>query len=421
MNSERSDRILMLVENNPYPQDTRVLAEATALRDAGYRVTVISPATKGQPWREMLDGVTVYRFPEPPEAAGFWGYLVEYSYATLAIFLLSLLVWARKGIDVIHAANPPDVLVCVAAFYKVFGVRFVFDHHDLSPEMYVANFGGDSMSVTYRALVWFEKLSCRLADHVIATNESYKQIDMERGGVPEDRITIVRNGPDMDLWPPASVAEALAPGTKAVIAYVGSMGIHDGIDYLLRAVHCLVYDLHRKDVECVLIGGKGEFLEKLIRLRDELGLKQYVRFTGWIPEEEKMRLLAGAHICVDPDPSNSFNDRSTMIKIAEYMALCKPIVAFDLPENRYTASEAGLFVTPNDETEMAKALYRLIDDVSCRQAMGAYGRQRVESRLAWSHSVPKLLSAYRALQPSRQQVPLQPPSTQRVSPHKAHE
>jgi glycosyltransferase involved in cell wall biosynthesis len=390
----------MLVENNPYPQDVRVHAEAVALKNGGYDVTVIGPAQKGQARREVISGIEVYRFRQPAATHGFLGYAWEYAYSTVAIFLISLSVWAGKGFDVIHAANPPETLVLVAAFYKIFGKRFIFDHHDLSPEMYCAGFGGTERDVAYRILLWLERLSCRLADHIIATNESYKRIDIERAGIPANRITVVRNGPEISASH-IETDKALDRGGKSIIAYVGIMGSHDGLDYLLRSLQHLAFDLGRTDFLCFIIGA-GPMLEQLKRLNAELGLDPYVMFTGWISEADKLRYLSSADICVDPDPSNSFNDRSTMIKIVEYMSLGKPIVAFDLPENRFTAQQAGLFVQPNDELEFAKALAQLMDDPSRRKSMGTLGQRRFEAELAWSHSVPYLLAAYRTVLPGRQ-------------------
>jgi len=400
-------RVLMLVENNSYPRDTRVRSEAEALRGAGYQVSVICPSAKGLVWHESVNGVHVYRFPQNSEAHGFLGYLWEYGFSTVAIFLLSLLVWARDGFDVIHAANPSDTLVFIAAFHKLFGKRFVFDHHDLSPEMYNANFGNRANRVVYHVLVWLEKFSCRLADHVIATNESYKQVEMERSGVPAERITIVRNGPDLRRFPAGDSDPALPSNRKAVIGYVGLMGPHDGIDCLLRALNHLVYSLRRTDFECVLVGGVSEsMLNTLNALKTQLGLDDFVRFTGWVSEADKLRYLGSADICVDPDPSNPFNDRSTMIKIAEYMAMGKPVIGFDLPENRFTAQEAGLFVPANDDPAFAQALAALMDDPIRRQVMGAFGRRRVETELAWCYSVPKLISVYRSILPDALREPI---------------
>jgi glycosyltransferase involved in cell wall biosynthesis len=389
--------VLMLLENSHYPQDTRVSREARALTSAGYQVSVISPAMRGQSWHESLDSVCVYRFPLPLLGNGFLGYLWEYGYSMLTTFVLSLLVYLRKRFDVIHAANPPDTFVLIAAFYKLLGVRFVYDHHDLSPEMYQARLDGRGSRLVYHALILFEKLSCRLADHVIATNQSYRTVEMQRGYVPEERITVVRNGPDLNRFRPTEPDTELRQKGQIIIGYAGIMGFQDGVDYLLRALQHLVYDLGRSDFFCVIIGGIGDARASLKVLATELGLDKYIWFTGWVSNDSYIRYLSTADICVDPDPSNPFNDRSTMIKMLEYMALEKPIVAFDLPEHRYTAQAAALYVRPNDELEFARALAELMDDPVRRQAMGLFGRRRIETQLAWCYSVPPLLDAYRAV------------------------
>jgi len=389
-------RVLMLLENSIYPHDARVCAEATALTAAGYQVAVIAPAIPEQPLHEVLDGVRVYRFPLRPSGHGLLGYLWEYGYCMAATFVVSLIVFARHGFDVIHANNPPDTFVFIAAFYKLFGVRFVFDHHDLAPEMYYARFGGRGRRLIYHVLVFFEKLSCRLADHVIATNESYKAMEMQRGHVPEQRITIVRNGPDLARVRVVEPDPALRQRGRTIIAYMGAIGVQDGVDYLLRALWHLVHDLGRTDFFCVLIGPEDQAVG-LNAITIELGLEEYVWRTGYIPYADLLRYLSTADICVDPDPSNPFNDRCTMTKMLVYMALGKPIVAFDLPEHRFTAQQAASYVKPNDELEFARALAELMDNAGRRQAMGASGRQRVESALAWSYSVPALLDVYRTV------------------------
>jgi glycosyltransferase involved in cell wall biosynthesis len=397
MKASAGRRVLMLVENSPYPQDPRVRWESEALVGAGYHVSVICPLHPGQPLHETIAGVHVYRFPAPQAAYGVLGYLWEYGYSMVAMFLLSLLVFAREGFHIVHAANPPDTLVLIAAFYKLLGRRFVFDHHDLSPEMYYARFSGKGNRLIHSALIGLEKLSYRLADHVIATNESYKAIQMRRGGVPEQRITVVRNGPDLDRVRPVELDPDLRRRGEFIIAYAGVMGVQDGVDYLLRALKHLACDLRRTNFFCVIIGGRGEARPSLQALATELGLDPYVWFTGWVSDADYIRYLSTADICVDPDPSNPFNDRSTMNKMMEYMALEKPIVAFDLTEHRFSAQEAALYVAPNDEFEFAKALAQLMDDPMRRAAMGAFGRRRVETELAKHHSVPHLLKAYQNL------------------------
>ena len=395
MKASAGKRVLMLLENNPFPQDPRPRREARALIDAGYQIAIICPAAAEQCWRETVNGVRVYRYPAPPAPSGVLGYLWEYAYSMLASFVLSLLVFLRDGFDVIHAHNPPDTFVFVAAFYKLLGKRFVFDHHDLAPEMYHARFRSAGNPLIHKALIWAEKLSCRLADHVIATNQSYKSVEIARGKVPEERITIVRNGPEIKNDFSAAPDPGLRGLGKTILGYVGVMGHQDGVDYLLRALHQLIFNLGRRDFYCVIIGGKGEARESLKILCNELGLDDYVWFTGWVSDEDLNRYLWAADICADPDPANPFNDRSSMIKMTEYMARGKPIVAFDLPEHRFTAQEAAVYVRPNDELEFARALAQLMDDPQRRNEMGAFGRRRAIAELAWHHSVQNLLRAYR--------------------------
>ena len=411
----RDPRVLMLLENASYPRDSRVRQEAQALLSDGYRVSVIAKSASGQPRREVVDGVHVFRFPAPPDADGFLGYLVEYGYSLMAIFGLTLEVLFREGFDVIHAANPPDALALVAAPFKLLGKNFVFDHHDLAPEMYYARFRGSGNRLVHRILLGMERISCMLADRVIATNQSYRAMEMGRDGVAEDRITIVRNGPDLNRLQPGSagvpsagVGSAQGPALKTptpstasrktVLGYVGVTAYQDGVDHLIRALHHLAHDLGRTDFTCLVIGD-GQAMPELRSLCRDLGIEDHVQFKGWVPQAEIGEYLDSTDICVSPEPSNPYNDRSTVIKLMEYMAMGKPIVSFGLPEHRYTAQGAALYATPNDEMEFARAIARLMDDPGLRDEMGAVGRRRVETDLAWKHSVPALLGAYRALFP----------------------
>ena len=393
MKASAGRRVLMLLENAPYPQDGRVRREASALISAGYQVSVICPSAPGQPRHEILEGVNIYRFPAPPPANTFLSYLWEYSYSMVAALVLSLKVFLRRGFDIVHAHNPPDTFVFIAAMYKLLGKRFVYDHHDLAPEMYYARFRGGGNRFVYHTLVLLEKLTCRMADHVIATNESYKAVEVSRGRVPTEQITIVRNGPDLCHFRPVEPDPDLRQKGEIIIGYVGVMGFQDGVDYLLRALRHLVYDVGRTNFFCTLIG-TGDAWGSLKELATKLDLDKYVWFTGRVSDTDLIRYLSTADICVDPDPLNPFTDRSTMIKMMEYMALGKPIVAFDLSEHRVTAQAAALYVRPNDELEFARALAQLMDDPARRQAMGSFGRRRVESELAWRYSVPHLLEAY---------------------------
>lgn len=398
MRASTRNRVLMLLENHTYPQDGRVRREAVSLQRAGYRVTVIAPAGDGQPRSEVVDGVRVYRYPAPRERDGFVGYAIEYGYSMLMSALLTFFVFVRHGFDAIHAHNPPDTFVFIAAPYKLLGKRFVFDHHDLSPEMYDARFGDDANPKVHRVLRRLERWTFRLADHVISTNESYRDIAMGRGNVPPHRVTIVRNGPELDRVRLMEPDPQLRSRAKHIFGYVGVMGPQDGVDYLIRALHHLVADLDRGDFLCFIVGG-GSAVPELQALVTELGLEDHVWFTGRTSDEDLMRYLSTADICVDPDPFNPFADRSTMIKMTEYMAMARPIVAFDLTEHRRTAAEAALYATPNDELDFARCLAELMDDPERRAAMGDVGRRRVEERLAWPHQEQRLLAAYRAILP----------------------
>jgi glycosyltransferase involved in cell wall biosynthesis len=398
--------VLMLLGNNPYPVDVRVRNEATTLAEAGYEVTVLCPRWPGQERRERIDGVEVYRYRTPVRAGGVLGYMAEHVVATTAAFAFAVRELTNGGFDVLHAHNPPDTYGLVGGVFKLFGKRFVFDHHDLSPEMYDALFGSRSKRVVRRALLLLEKLSYKVADHVIATNESYREMAITRGGVPPENVTVVRNGPDLTANFSAEPDPELRARADTILAYLGVMGRQDGIDHLLRAVHHLVYDLGQPSTFCVLIG-EGDVLDDLRRLSDELKIEDHVWFTGFIPRSDLLRYLTTADICVDPDPSNPFNDRSSMIKMTEYMALGKPIVAFDLPEHRFTAQTAAAYAKPNDDFDLARVIAELARDPERRAEMGRYGRRRIEEVLAWQHSVPHLLEAYEAICPVPAPLPQQ--------------
>lgn len=395
----------MLLQNNSYPQDRRVVAEAGSLTRAGYEVTVICPRAPGQEWSAVEDGVRCYRYTPAPAGDSAVGYLLEYGVALIATWFLTLLVLVRHGFDVIHAHNPPDLFVLIAAPYKLIGKGFVFDHHDLAPEMYQARFPDRTSSLLLKALHMFEGLTFRIADHVISTNDSYRQIAIERGGKDPARVRVVRNGPDLSRFRQVAADPELAAMGEHIIGYVGEMGVQDGIDGLLRSLRHLKEGLLRTDFYCVLIGDGSERLG-LEHLAIDLGISDHVRFTGRLYGEELLRLLCAADICVCPDPKNPYTDASTMIKIAEYMALGKPVAAFDLKENMATAGEAAIYAQGADEVEFARNLAILMDDGERRKRMGAVGRERVESMFSWEHSVPPLLATYQAVIPASAKAPL---------------
>jgi glycosyltransferase involved in cell wall biosynthesis len=396
MSSSKHNRVLMLLENCSFPQDVRVFPEACALVSHGYQVSVICPAHSGESWREIVNGVHVFRYPGPPAIGSSLGYIWEYGYSLIATWMISLRVFIRPGFDVIHAGNPPDTAVFIAAFYRVFGKRFIFDHHDLAPELYLTRFGTKNHKFIYQMLIWLEQFSCRLADHVIATNQSYKALEIQRGKIPESRITIVRNGPTRDFIKFSKPDPSLRTQDRSMITYVGRMQYQDGVDCLIRALYHLVNDFHRTDFHCTLVGA-GEALSMLQNMAEEMHIKDYLSFTGWVNQSEVPHYISAGDICVAPEPSNPLNDHSTMIKITEYMALGKPIVAFDLPEHRASAQAAALYALPNDELDFARQITVLMEDAERRAKMGQYGFDRVEKELAWSHQETKLIEVYEKL------------------------
>jgi glycosyltransferase involved in cell wall biosynthesis len=388
-----SRRVLILVENLPSPFDRRVWQEANTLRDAGYAVSIICPTGKGyEKHHEIIDGISIYRYNLPIEGEGAKGYLVEYAAALWHTFRLAWKVRRERGFDVIHACNPPDLLFLVGGFFKLFfRTRFLFDHHDINPELYEAKFG--RRDLLWRLMVLLERWTFRTADVSIATNESYRRIAIERGGMSPERVFVVRSGPQLERMKILPPVPALKKGRRYLVGYVGVMGRQEGIDLLLQAVRHIVLDLGRHDVLFGLVGG-GTSLEETKRLAVELGVGDYVTFTGRVPDREMLEMLNTADVCVNPDIANEMNDKSTMNKIMEYMALGKPIVQFDLTEGRFSAREASLYAAKNDPIDMARKILELLDDPERRQRMGDLGRKRVENELEWRFEVPKLLAAY---------------------------
>jgi glycosyltransferase involved in cell wall biosynthesis len=385
-------RVLIIVENLPVPFDRRVWLEARTLRDAGYTVSVICPKAPGyESSYELVDGVHIHRHPLPTEADRPTGYALEYAAALFWELALATRIAFGRGFDVIHACNPPDDIVLVAAPFKLFGRKFIFDHHDLNPELFEAKFG--KRGALYRVVRWLERLTFRLADVSIATNESYQRIAIERGGMDPDRVFVVRSAPDLEVLRPVPADESLKNGRRYLVGYVGVMGKQEGIDHLLRAVKHIVDDMGRRDIHFGIAGG-GTELESMKTYAGALGVAEYVTFTGRIPDEDLVGLLSTADVCVNPDTVNELNDKSTMNKIMEYMALGKPIVQFETTEGRFTAQEASVYAAPNDAIDFAVKLVELIDDPVRRATMGALGRRRVSDELGWDRSAVSLLEAY---------------------------
>jgi glycosyltransferase involved in cell wall biosynthesis len=395
--TRRRNRVLIIVENLPCPFDRRVWQEARTLRAAGYSVSIICPTGPGfERAYEELDGIAIYRHPQPFEASGALGYLAEYTWALLAEFYLSLkILLGGRGFDVIHACNPPDTIFLIGAFYKIFGKKFLFDHHDINPELYEAKF--KRRDFFYKLLLALERWTFKTADVCIATNDSYRRIAIERGGVDPSRVFVVRSGPDLTRLKVLPPTPSLRQGKRFLVGYVGVMGRQEGIDGLLTAVRHIVHTVGRRDIHFGLVGG-GTSLGEAKALAKELSVDQFVTFTGRVPDADLLAMLNTADICVNPDVANEMNDKSTMNKIMEYMALGKPIVQYDLTEGRVSAQEASLYAAKNDPVDLATKILSLLDDEPLRQRMSEIGRERVCRVLAWEHEAPRLLSAYDALQ-----------------------
>ncbi len=389
---ERQPGVLIIVENLPVPFDRRVWMEARTLRDAGYRVSVICPTGKGYTARhEVIEDIAIWRHPLPVEGAGALGYLAEYGSALFWELTLTTRIAFSRGFDVIQACNPPDLIFLVGAVFKLFGKKFIFDHHDLAPELFEAKF--ERRGPFYQLLRLAERLTFATADVSIATNESYKAVAVSRGRMEPDDVFVVRSGPERARWSPEAGDPAWRNGRKHLVGYVGVMGEQEGLDLLIEAARIIVKDRGRKDVQFVLIGD-GTERAKLEALVAREGLAEHVRFTGRIGDTELKSALNASDVLVNPDRPGELNDKSTMNKIVEYMALAKPVLQFEMKEGRFSAGAASLYARSGDVADFADKIMRLLDDPTMRESMGRFGRQRFEQVLCWEHQRPTLLAAY---------------------------
>lgn len=394
-------RVLMIVENMPVPADSRVWPEAIALRDSGFQVTVIcpkGPANQGAS-HEIIGGICIYRY-DVPAGHSLLSYLLEFLVALFQTFRLSLLVLLRGGFDVIHAANPPDLFFLLALFYRVLGKRFIFDQHEIVPELFRVRLaekaGSLSGRLLGRILLTLEWCSYQVADVVLVVNESLRQIAVTRGGCSPDKVVVVRNAPDLRMLPQAVACSNDGTPHPHVLAYVGVMGVQDGVEYALYALHQLVTVRGRSDVSLLFMGDGGE-LPTLKRLAQNLEIERYVTFTGMLPLHVVYHCLATAEIGLSPDPKNGLNEYCTMVKCTEYMGMRLPIVAFDLLETRNMCDAAALYASPNSVVDYVDKLEFLLDNEAVRSEMGLLGRRRVEQEWNWQVSSSRLTAVYRSL------------------------
>jgi glycosyltransferase involved in cell wall biosynthesis len=388
--------VLMLIENAPFPGDRRMRHLAETLHDVGYKVSVICPKGKDHDRSsfEVADGVKVYRYPGLFQASKRLGYVLEYPWALFCLGILSLLVWVRDGIDIIHCANPPDIMFLLAWPFKLLGKKFVYDQHDLCPELYHSKF--QRVDGVYRTLLFLEKRSYRLADLVISTNESYRDIARERGGITNEQSVIVRNGVDINRFYRKTPRPELKRQFPYMAAYLGVMAKQDGVDRIVQAAHHVVHTFGRRDVLFSMIG-TGTCWDDLRRLSEELKVADVVQFLGYVPDDLLLDYLSTADVCLAPDPPDRMNQLSTMTKIMEYMACQRPIVSFDLLETRRSAGDAAFYVEKEDTKMFARALLELLDDQPRRERMGKIGLQRSIQLVGLARSQRALLDGYSRL------------------------
>jgi glycosyltransferase involved in cell wall biosynthesis len=391
----RGKRVLIIVQNLPVPFDRRVWLECQALVAAGYDVSVVCPKGKGDPSYEVVDTVRLYKYRPYAPGGSKAGFIVEYAYSFLATAWKSLLARRRGRFAVMQACNPPDIFWPIAIAMRLDGTKFVFDHHDLCPELFRSRFP-DGPSLPYRGLLALERRTQRTADHVISTNASYRDIAITRNGKAPQDVTVVRTGPDPDKLRRGPEYPELRRGRKYLATYIGVMGPQDGVDIVVRAADVVVHEMERDDIAFTIIGG-GDCFDELLALRDELELNGHVEFTGRAPDELVKKIMSTADVGLSPDPKNPLNDVSTMNKTMEYMAFELPVVAFDLRETRVSAQAAAVYVTPNDVREYAKAIVNLMDDEAARAQLAKVGRARVEDELAWVHQKGAYVGVYQQL------------------------
>ena len=392
MSERRPRRVLIIVQNLSVPFDRRVWLECRALVDAGYGVSVICPKGKGDPKFHVIDGVRLYKYRAAAATDGVIAFAWEFAYSFLATLWLTFKVARRDGFDAIQACNPPDTFFPIGWFFKRFGKKYVFDQHDLCPELFESRFP-EGRSALLRALRLLESGTYATADAVISTNESYRSVALGRGGKDPDEVTVVRTGPDPDWLRRGPAVPEHRRGRDHLVTYIGVMGPQDGVDIAVRAAAHVVRDHGRDDIAFTFIG-RGDCFDELVQLADDLGVSDAVHFTGRAPDELVAELMSTAVLGLSPDPKNPLNDVSTMNKTMEYMAYELPVVAFDLVETRVSAADAAVYVEPNDEERYAKAIIELVDNPTQRAEMGRYGRARVEDVLAWSHQARSYVGVY---------------------------
>lgn len=385
--------VLIVVENLPVPFDRRVWLEATTLKKAGMRVSVICPTTIDySSTYEVIDDISIYRHKMPAESPGALGYIKEYTHALYHQVRLAIKIFNTQRFHILHACNPPDLIWIVALPFKLlFGVKIIFDHHDINPELFEAKFG--KKGFFHSLLLLMERATFKFADTCIATNESYKEIAITRGKKRADDVFVVRSGPKIDVAKQRPINPKWRGGRRFLVGYVGVIGEQEGLDLLVKSINFIVKNLGRSDIQFIVVGD-GPALRSIVKLAEAEGVLEFITFTGRVSDEVLFEVLSTSDVCVNPDKVNEMNDKSTMNKILEYMAFSKPIVQFDVTEGRRSAGAASLYAAPNDSQDFAEKILRVLDSPSVSRQMGEIGRHRLETQLSWEHQVDTLLAAY---------------------------
>ncbi len=390
MQDFKGKHILIIVENLPLPFDKRVWEEANTLKSCGADVSVICPRMKGYTKKyEEINGIHIYRHPLPVEGEHGFGYLIEYTVAVFWEFVLSWKIFFKKRFHIIHGCNPPDLIFITALFFKLFGVKYIFDHHDINPELFIAKFG--KKGILYKLMLLLERLTFLTASYSIATNNSYREIAIKRGKMKPEKVEVVRSGPNLDRIKILPGNEKYKKGRKFLVGYVGVIGNQEGLDLLLDAAKIVTSE--RNDIQFAIIG-EGTELDQIKNQCNSLNLNEYVDFYGRISDDLMLEILNTADICVNPDRPTEMNNLSTMNKIMEYMALKKPVVQFDLKEGRFSAQEASLYAKNNNIQDFADKIIFLTDNEDERKKMGEIGYQKIINELSWEHEHKKLIEFY---------------------------
>ena len=382
-------RAALLVENLSVPTDRRVWQQALTLTRSGMSITVVCPRgidRDTEPFVE-LEGVTIYRYAPRFSTGGILGYSREYGSALWQMSRVLRRLSREGHIDVVHAANPPDVLLLAALPQRRRGTALIFDQHDLVPEFSESRFGPRMQKATLAA----ERVSYRLADVVLVTNNSYQEVAIDRGRKRPEDVFVVRNAPDLKRFRPVDPDPTLRSGRALLIGYVGLIGPEDGVDHSLRALAALRD--RRTDWRAVFVGD-GDALKEMKQLARDLDLGEYVDFTGFVSGDQLITYLSTFDVCLAPNPRTPLNEISTMVKLLEYMAMARPVVAYDLTETRWTAGDAVAYAKSDHPVSLADEIDGLLDDPARRSRMGQLGRERIKNHLAWERSGEELVRAY---------------------------